>query len=385
MKKRTAPRRPARRIEIPDCLNFTGYKPCAPGTACVEECVDPRPRGKQILIVNLEAMGNVLVTTSLLPAIKRKYPKSTVHWITLKNAAPLLKGNPFVDRTYVWEAESWLILQAMRFDLVINVDKSVRAGSLVAMLNAKKKLGYGVNDRGVIIPLNPEAEYNYRLGLDDHLKFRVNQKPNPQLLAEAVGLPYARDEYVLALSKEEVNFCDQFRRQHRLHDARLVVGFNTGCSVLYPNKKLSVEQHVVMIRVLAAHPDIRLVLLGGPEDTERNAEIARQAGPAVLNSPSTEGLRRGVCYENICDVVVSGDSLGMHVAIALKKHVIVWFGVSCPQEIDLYDRGMKLVPEGLACAPCWKHECPYNLECVQMVDLEKIVQEILRRRDTARP
>ncbi len=39
-------------------------------------------------------MGNVLVTTSILPALKRKYPVSTIHWITLKNAAPLLQHNP---------------------------------------------------------------------------------------------------------------------------------------------------------------------------------------------------------------------------------------------------------------------------------------------------
>ncbi len=383
MKRTKAPRRRPRRLSIPDCLHFTGYKPCHPGTTCLEACTDPRPRGKEILIVNLEAMGNILVTTTLLPALKRKYPKSTIHWITLKNALPLLKENPFIDKAYAWEAESWMILQALQFDLLINVDKSVRAGSFVSLLSAKKKVGYGVNERGVIVPLNREAEYNYRLGLDDNLKFRVNQKPNTQLLAEAVGLPYDREEYILALSKEERFYCDQYRREHKLHGARLVVGLNTGCSLLYPNKKMSVDQHVVLIKALAEHPDIRVLLLGGPEDTQRNAEIARQGGPSVLNTPSTEGVRRGICFEDLCDVVVSGDSFGMHVAIALKKHVIVWFGVSCSQEIDLFGRGMKLVPEGLACSPCWKHECPYALECVQLIDLGRIVGEILRLRENA--
>ncbi len=268
---------------------------------------------------------------------------------------------------------------ASEIDVVINVDKSRHAGAFIASLNAAKKLGYGINDRGVIVPLNPEAEYNYRLGLDDHLKFRVNTKPNPQLLAEAVGLTYRRDEYVLALTREEENYCDRYRQENGLLDARLVVGFNTGCSLLYPNKKLTIEQHVIVLRRLAKEPGVRLVLLGGPEDTERNAEIARQLGPVVLNTPTTEGVRRGICYENVCDVVVSGDSFGMHVAIGLRKFVIAWFGVSCPQEIDLFDRGVKLIPEGLACSPCWKHECPYNLECVQMVDLDRIVDEVLAR------
>ena len=50
---------------------------------------------------------------------------------------------------------------------------------------------------------------------------------------------------------------------------------------------------------------------------------------------------------NRCDVVISGDSLGMHMAIALSKHVVAWFGPTSPQEIDLYDRGVKLLADRL--------------------------------------
>jgi heptosyltransferase-2 len=70
----------------------------------------------------------------------------------------------------------------------------------------------------------------------------------------------------------------------------------------------------------------------------------------------------------------------MHLAIALKKHVVVWFGVSCWSEIELYGRGLKLIPDGLECSPCWKHQCPYNLECIQMIDLDRIHQEVLSRK-----
>jgi heptosyltransferase-2 len=66
----------------------------------------------------------------------------------------------------------------------------------------------------------------------------------------------------------------------------------------------------------------------------------------------------------------------MHAAIALKKEIVVWFGVSCPAEIDLYERGIKLIPVGLACSPCWKRTCPFNLECIQQIDLDAIVRHV---------
>jgi len=40
----------------------------------------------------------------------------------------------------------------------------------------------------------------------------------------------------------------------------------------------------------------------------------------------------------------------------------------------LYGRGKKLYPKDLECSPCWKRVCPYNLECIEMIDLKKIVE-----------
>ena len=101
-----------------------------------------------------------------------------------------------------------------------------------------------------------------------------------------------------------------------------------------------------------------------------------------MNTPSRDGLRNGIVYEAVSDLVVTGDSFGMHLAIALRKLVLAWFGLSCWAEIDLYDRGSKFTPDGLDCAPCWKRSCPYNLECISMIDLNGIAAAIRAFADT---
>src|SRR5205814_8739285 len=111
------------------------------------------------------------------------------------------------------ETETWWRLQAMRFDIMMNIDKAQRSCALANFVNSGVKLGYGLDSHGNIIPLNREAEYNYRLCMDDNLKFRVNQKPNTQLLAEAMGLKYARDEYILSLSPEELAYCAGYKER----------------------------------------------------------------------------------------------------------------------------------------------------------------------------
>lgn len=363
--------------EIPSCKRFTGYKPCFPDHNCwIDGCKENIPIGKKILIINLDAMGDVLMTTAQLPAIKRKFPESTIYWITLKVAAPLLYHNQFIDFVLEYNFESISILQEIEFDYVMNVDKSQRSCALLNSIKAKNKMGFGLNEDGKIIPVNEAAHYNYLLGMDDHLKFKVNQRTGQDYLAETFELDYQRDEYVFNFSDEEIKFIEQYKNSIQIKDDDKIVGFNTGCSELYPNKKMTIEQHIYLIEKLLAFGKYKIMLLGGPEDTERNRIISDHFNGRIINTPTTEGVRRGACYESIPQIIVTGDSFGMHLAIALKKYVIAWFGVSCWTEIDLYERGIKLYQKDLFCSPCWKKVCPYNLECIKMIDLDRIISEI---------
>jgi len=372
-------------FEIPECKRFNGYKPCIPYKTCYEGCAKPdTPFGTKILIINLDAMGDVLMTTAQLEPLKRKYPESYIAWITLKSAAPLLAGNPYVDDVFVWDPESWLILEQMKFDLVLNADKSRRSAAFTMKLKAKEKLGFGLNEYAQIIPLNKEAGYNYKLGIDDYLKFRINKRTGQDILAETFKLPYQRDEYVLRLTDEELDLTSRYRKSKGISGDDVVIGFNTGCSDLFPNKKMTIDQHLELIEKFSAHENVKIILLGGREDTERNQQIylmAIERNPDLMTrlfaTPTVEGVRRGIVYENVADIVITGDSYGMHLAIALKKYVIVWFGVSCPAEIDLYDRGAKFVPDDLFCSPCWKKLCPYDLECIKMIDVGRIFNTAL--------
>jgi len=333
--------------------------------------------GAKILFISLEALGAVLDNTAVLPAIKRKFPVSTIYWLTMGNAQKILHNNRLIDRVFIWNDEQRMLLRNIEFDYVMNSDKSDYACAFTNELRAKTKLGYLLNDDGKIVPANKGALYSYLLGNDDHLKFRINKRSGLDILHEAFELEYKMDEYSFALDQEEHAFINNYKKEIKYNPTKIYVGFNTGCSTLFPNKKMTIEQHVKLINELGRDKDKVIVLLGGREDSERNLQILEAVNKGIkhniISTPTTLGLRRGACFMDICDLVISGDSFGMHMAIALRKYVIAWFGLSCATEIELYGRGEKLIPEGLKCSPCWKRVCPYNLECIDMIDLKRII------------
>lgn len=329
-------------------------------------------------MVSLEALGAVLRSTCLLPALKREFPSSHITFITSKGAIPLLRHNPYIDRLHPFSHETATVLSALEFDRAYGVDKSLAAGSLMAAARAPIKRGFGISPLGAIIPLSPEAEYQYDVGLDDQLKFFDNQKPETQQLTESMGLKWQRDPYVLEFSPDEQAEISSRRKQLMAESSAAVkglIGFSTGCSTLYPYKKFTVSRAIETVEGwLAAFPEHAVVLFGGPEDTERNEQIYAPFAdhPRVLTTPTRGGLRSGMMWMACADLLLSGCSLGLHIAIALKKPTVCWFGLSCHQEIDLYDRGVKILAE-VSCSPCWKRSCDMPVKCYDQVPVAKVV------------
>lgn len=380
------------KLDIPRCKNFSGYKPCISYKNCLEHgCQQQNSStniGTKILIISLDALGNVLLNTSILPSLKNKYPESTIFWVTMKNAKAILSDNPFIDNVFTWDDENRMILKNIQFDVLLNSDKSLYACAFANEINAMEKFGFQLNEDGKIIPSNKEAMYNYMMGIDDELKFRKNMNSGSQIIHETFDLKFNRDEYVFSFTEKEFEFINNYKEQIKYDRKKIYVGFNTGCSNLFPNKKMTVEQHIELINNIGKYDDFKIVLLGGNEDTERNLKIyeslSKDIQKNIIYTPTNSGIRNGACFMSISDIVITGDSFGMHLAIALKKYVIAWFGLSCWSEIDLYDRGEKLIPAGLECSPCWKKECPYNLECIQMIDLKRI-EELVKKYALVRP
>ncbi|MCI0472914.1 MAG: lipopolysaccharide heptosyltransferase family protein [Ignavibacteria bacterium] len=372
-------------LKVPKCKNYSGYKPCEPYYNCLEEGCKNSPEkdmGVKILIISLDALGNVLDNTPILPEIKRKYPVSTVYWMTLPNAKNILFNNRYIDKLFLWSDESRMIARNIEYDIVMNADKSDYACAFANEVKAKKKLGFLLNEEGKIIPANESAMYSYILGIDDRKKFRENTKTGVEIIHDVFELEYKRDRYVFELTEDELEYAESYKKSINYNPEKIYAGFNTGCSELFPNKKMTFEQHIYLITEILKNGNTEIMLLGGREDTERNDKIynafSKEQRRRIINSPTTEGIRRGACYMSVPDIVISGDSFGMHLAIALQKYIIAWFGLSCHQEIELYDYGIKLYPKNLECSPCWKRQCPYNLECIDAIDLDRIVNEVNR-------
>lgn len=328
----------------------------------------------RILVVSLEAMGAVLRSTVILPAIKSKFPNSHITWITKKPMHLLLKGNPYIDRLYSLCEEDLISLSALEFDIAYVVDKSILAAGVLKKTSADLIYGFIADpNSGAILPATSAAKELWEIGLNDEKKFFQNKKPETQLLLEALELShFCPKGYANPLSENDLMAVEKKRKEWSQSKLPLI-GINTGCSGVIPYKKLTVEFQRKIIAEIIKKNLGRVVLLGGPEDTVRNQQIAY--GLDVIESSTVSGIRDGYQSVGACDIIVTGDSLGMHMGIALDKWVVTWFGPTCEQEIDDFGHGYKVLTQS-SCSPCWKRVCQNQPMCYDLVPLNEILRGI---------
>jgi heptosyltransferase-2 len=325
-----------------------------------------------VLIVHLGALGAVVRSTSLLATLRREHPRAKIIWLTEKSALPLLQNHPEIDLALDTSADSIFTLMNFEFSAAYVIDKSLKAVGLARTLNCHSIKGFSAVN-GAIVPATSAAKELWGLGLDNYEKFFINEKSETQLVCEALELKYHRDEYDLPLGPQEQKAAKQRAQLWSKGGKKIVVGLNTGCSPVIPYKKLSIAFQKQICQTLLNRGDIEVVLLGGSEDGSRNRQIAD--GLNITLSPTESGLRDGLISIAACDIVVTGDSLGMHMAISQKKWVVAWFGPTCAQEIDLYDRGQKVLTKA-ACSPCWKRSCQKAVMCYDQVELSEIISGV---------
>lgn len=370
-------------MDFRSCRFFTGYKPCAIHSPCNGDCPSLNVPETRIVIVHLGAMGAVLRSTALLPMIKRKYPSSHVTWVTEDGTKPLLFNNPFIDRVYGCSPRDQLILGGLQFDIGFFIDKSPEIGGLQRLLRPQMIFGFMMNpENGAILPATGAAQELWELGLNNDKKFFENSKSEIQLVAEALELPYSLDGYQLFLTSTEKALLESRKKEWSDSGRKFLVGLNTGTSGVLPNKTLPISFWKELIGAFKSMEAIQFLLLGGPEETQRHQQLKNEFRQ-VQASPLDRGLRDGLVSLGTIDMLVTGDSLGLHMAIALEKFVVAWFGPTCSQEIELYGRGLKLRSK-LPCAPCWKRECFEPIPCNRRVELSQVLEAVLQQYEKKR-
>lgn len=371
-----------------DCLHYKGEIPCLFHkkfkVECNEQCNYYKKIGLRILIIKKDALGDVLRTTPILYSIKKKYGEdSHITWLTDPSAYELLKFNHLVDRIYIFDFKTIIQLEVEKFDILFNLDKDLPALAIAKKINAKRKFGFTMNKFGNLITFNKTGQYAHRLGISDNLK-KENKKTYQEIICELLELPYSKEfKYILQIPNKE-DLSNKLTIKYKIIRNFPIIGFITGAGPKYLTKIWPKNYFVELGLMLIKEKDLTVLLFGTESEKEINkfifdkikSELPENLKSKIIDTGINNTLLEFATLISLTDIIITGDTLGLHLAIALNVPSISLFGPTSSDEIDLFDIGIKIVADS-PCLLCYKQECDYSRFCLSNINPEVIYEKIL--------
>lgn len=347
-----------------DCRHFRGDIPCAPhkreGVHC-DGCSYFDPTDRNILIIKLGAIGDVIRTTPLLHKLKEEYPHARIWWLT--QTPEILPAS--VDRKLKFSAASVTSLYAIEFDLVINLDKDLEACAMTYRINARTKKGFTLAN-GVCAPIDEDARHKFLTGIFDDLN-KANTKHYVKEMFEVGGYEWNGEEYILDAAPQDFG----------LDHSKPIIGLNTGCGGRWTSRLWPDESWIALALTLQGN-GMQVLFLGGEQEHEKNAMLAQRTGGIYLGHFS---LQTFIALMHECDVIVSAVTMAMHIAIGLKKPLVLFNNIFNRYEFELYGRG-EIIEPSKECMCFFRPTCiNEQYQCMEFIEPERVAKAVERWAD----
>jgi heptosyltransferase-2 len=344
-----------------DCLYFKGDLPCGPhkesGIHC-KGCPFYRKTGLKILIIKLGAIGDVIRTTPLLRKLKEIHPDAKVFWLTY---SPGILSRNWANKVLEVNQENIEFIKQIEFDWVINLDKDPLAISLILRVKAKKKSGFVIDEWGNASPISSKAEeHKWLTGIFDDLN-KLNKKHYVEEVFDMCGFDFKDEEYIIEIPQNKYEW--------NIEKTKKVIGLNTGCGGRWTSRLWPREYWIKLAKDLIKE-NYEVIVLGGEQEHEKNKSISEQSGAKY---PGYFPLNTFISLIDQCDLVVTSVTMAMHLAIGLKKQLILFNNIFNKNEFYLYGRGKILEPE-FECGCYYTPICENN--CMQYIYPKKVLAEI---------
>jgi heptosyltransferase-2 len=365
----------------PDCRHFSGEKPCRPNkdenVTCPKCPRYDKVKGR-VLVVKLAAAGDVLRSTAILPALKAKHPGCAIWWVTDKASKPLLQGNPFID--LVLTTDPWVpgFLGASKFDAVYSFDMARDACAFAMAAPTRQRYGFGLSREGAVVPAHPAAERWFEMGVFDQVK-KANQRSFQTHLFDIAGLRFKGERPQLCLGEAERSYADAFYKKNRLGRFKGLAGFNVGSGGRWPMKRWRLDGFVKLAKMFKKRrPDWGVLLLGGPEERELLPALQKKLSREALSAGADNPLRGFCGIVGLTKTLVTGDTLALHIGVALHKRIVAYFGPTSDTEIELYGMGEKVLPS-VPCGCYYRNQCTQTRSCMDNLKEEDLLAALLRQ------
>src|SRR5881628_432336 len=338
---------------------------------------------KRILVRGTNWIGDTVLTTPALMAIRKGFPQAKIALLAKPPIAELLHHHPALDEIVLYRDPGphaglggkltlARLLHRGRYDVAILFQNAFEAAALTALAGIPNRYGYATDGRSFLlthrVPLTPKIR-QIRRSHQVHYYLELLRPLGIQVEPEPPTLRTTPDEDAEAI---------EHLRAFEVDVKKVLIGLNPG-SVYGTAKRWLPERFAeVADRAAAEHGGVVLIFGGQGEEELGGALAGKMTAPTLVLSGRTT-VRRLMALIKQCRLFITNDTGPMHIATAFGVPTVAIFGPTDPVTTSPFGSGHELVRHPVDCSPCLLRECPIDHRCMQGISVEMVHAAAMRQ------
>jgi heptosyltransferase-2 len=343
----------------------------------------------KILVVQPSWVGDAVMATPTLRAIRQLYPRAHVTYLMRRYVKPIYTGMPWADRLATYRtgktdkrAGKGLVdlamrLRAAKFDMAILLPNSFKSALLCKLADIPRIVGYERDGRSFLLTdkLLPAKErgrfvpspiIKYYFGLAQYLG-----ATDRNLRMELFVTPSERREAEKALEQSGID--PRIERPAATGRPPLVL-LNPGAQ--YGAAKCWLPENFAAVADQLIEDTGATVLVSGAPRERRILDEVKSHMRHKLVDLSAAGAGLGAIKEIIrrCDLMITNDTGPRHIAAAFDVPVVTIFGPTHPEWTEIFFAKERKVAVKVFCGPCQKKVCPLDHRCMTRISPAMVME-----------
>jgi heptosyltransferase-2 len=341
---------------------------------------------KRILIIRLDKIGDVLLSTPAIKALRDAYPKSYIAFLARPYARQIVNGNPYLDKVLLYNKrgkEKGILgnlefikeLKTGQFDLAVMLHPTRRSHLLAFIAGIPERLGY---DRKWGFLLTKRIPHTKQFGLKSETDYTLD-------LLRYIGVESKDKALYMPVNTVSEDKVMHIFRYNGIKDGDIVVVVHPGASC--PSKRWPARNFATVADRLAEKHRAKIIVIAGEDESAIGNSVAKaiKAGCVDLSGRTTVGDLASIFKRS--SLLISNDSGPVHVACAMGTPVVAIFGRSdrglSPGRWGPSGRDDIVLHKDVGCTICLAHRCRRGFRCLEAITSDEVLDaadRILARR-----
>ncbi len=351
---------------------------------------------RKILIINPFGLGDVLFTTPIIHTLKDAFPDAKIGYLCNRRAKEILESNPYLDLIFVYERDEfeqvkrksffvwikelssfWGEIKKEHFEVAIDFSLNTQYGFFSWLCGVRRRIGYDFKKRGRFL--------TEKINLTGYADKHIIDYYADLLKYLDIDLKYRNFE--LYLKEEDKNWAEGILAREDMDKSGLLVGIIPGGGRSWGKdsylKHWPTENFAQLADKIIEKYKAQIIIMGDFSEQELAHKVKMDMHYKAIDFSGKTNIGQFCALLSKTKLVITNDSGPLHMAVALGKRTLSFFGPVDPKVYGPYPLDTKrhmVLRTNLDCSPCYHNfrlaDCKINKECLERIDVEQALNAV---------